>query len=179
MNNLKNIKLLYCILGSFILTLLQTPILFQATYTVFGGSSGSNLFTELLYTIFGFISFIGVILLIVFRKKIKFDKLNLRNACIYLGLFILSIGIYIGNIFIQDREVGSAYNLYFESNNVSLNISRLGVPAATFLDIYRCIFGIDEKIIIIENEELDSSVVDNENVQVEVQYDYNIMDIVD
>ena len=120
---------------------------------------------------------IPVILLIIFRKKIKFEKISLKNIFIYLGLFILFIGIYVGNIFIQDREVGSAYNLYFESNNVSLNISRLGVPAATFLDIYRCIFGIDEKIIIIENEELDSDFVDNENVQVEVQYDYNIMDI--
>ncbi len=88
----------------------------------------------------------------------------------YVCLFMISIGIYIFNIFIQDKGVGSIYNLYFETNNVSLNIERLGVPAATYLDIYRCIFGIDEKIVIV-----------NEPVMVDdgelFEYDYNTIDI--
>ena len=79
MNNSKNIKLLYCILGSFILTLLQTPVLFQATYTIFGGWSGANLFTELLYRVFGAISFIGVILLIIFSIYLIISNIRFNN----------------------------------------------------------------------------------------------------
>ena len=79
MNNSKNIKLLCCIFGSFMLTLLQTPVLFQATYTMFGGGSGANLFTELLYRVFGFISFIGVILLIVFSSYLIISNIKFNN----------------------------------------------------------------------------------------------------
>ena len=66
MNNAKNIKLVYCILGSFMLTLLQSPYFFNATYTMFGGASGANAFTEMIYKLFGVISFAGVILVIIF-----------------------------------------------------------------------------------------------------------------
>ena len=80
--------------------------------------------------------------------------MEIKDILIYICLFIVSIGIYICNIFIQDKGVGSTYNLYFETNNVSLNIERLGVPAATYLDIYRSIFGFDEKIDV-EKETLE------------------------
>lgn len=63
MSNSKNIKLLYCLLGSFILVLLQSPLFFSATYAISGGGSGSN---ELIYKLFSILSFIGVILMVVF-----------------------------------------------------------------------------------------------------------------
>ena len=61
------------------LTLLQTPVLFQATYTIFGGWSGANLFTELLYRVFGAISFIGVILLIIFSIYFIISNIRFNN----------------------------------------------------------------------------------------------------
>ena len=67
MNNTKNIKLVYCILGSFMLILLQSPYFFNATYTMFGGGSGANIFTEIIHRLFGVISFVGVILVIIFH----------------------------------------------------------------------------------------------------------------
>jgi len=113
--------------------------------------------------------FVPVILMIIFRKKIKFDRLNLKYIGIYGCLFILSIGLYISGMFIQDKGTGSIYNLYFETNNVSLNIERLGVPAATFLDVSRTIFGFDEKIEMVVNEEpKDDSLF---------EYDYNIEEL--
>lgn len=132
---------------------------------------GKNIIISILQNIHIVLLFlVPVILLIVFRKKIRFDRFKLKEILMYVCLFMISIGIYIFNIFIQDKGVGSIYNLYFETNNVSLNIERLGVPAATYLDIYRCIFGIDEKIVIV-----------NEPVMVDdgelFEYDYNTIDI--
>ncbi|MCB2357097.1 hypothetical protein [Clostridium estertheticum] len=79
MNNTKNIKLLYCILGSFMLTLLQTPFVFNATYTLFGGRSGESVFTEIIYKLFGFISFVGVMLVIIFSCILIVSNINLGN----------------------------------------------------------------------------------------------------
>ena len=65
-------------------------------------------------------------------------------------LLMVSISVYVLNIFIQDRNTGSIYNLYFETNNISLNIERLGVMAASVLDVERFIFGFDEKIKMVD-----------------------------
>lgn len=79
MNNSKNIKLIYCILGSFMLTLLQNPIFFNATYTMFGGASGANAFTTMIYSLFGVISFVGVILVIIFSCILIISNINFIN----------------------------------------------------------------------------------------------------
>ena len=132
---------------------------------------GKNIIISILQNIHIVLLFlVPVILLIVFRKKIRFDRFKLKEILMYVCLFMISIGIYIFNIFIQDKGVGSIYNLYFETNNVSLNIERLGVPAATYLDIYRCIFGIDEKIEIVD----EPVIVDDGEL---FEYDYNTIDI--
>ena len=94
--------------------------------------------------------FVPLILFILFREKLfDNDRLSLKNGFVTLGLFLLSIGIYVSNIYIQDRSTGSIYNLYFETNNISLNIERLGVMAATMMDIQRCIFGFEEEIRMV------------------------------
>ena len=93
-----------------------------------------------------------VILMIIFRKKIKFERIKIKELVIFALLFILSIGIYIGNIHLQDKKVGSIYNLFYETNNISLNIEHLGVMSATYLDIKRILFGFTEKIIPVNNE---------------------------
>ena len=111
--------------------------------------------------------FVPILLLIVFKKKIKFDRFSLKNTLTFIGIFVLSIGLFIGNIFLQDKETGSIYNLYYETNNVSLNVERLGVMSATYLDIKRIIFGFDEKIEKVVNQEVD-------NLDEVFQYDYNL-----
>ncbi len=114
--------------------------------------------------------FLPVILLIIFRKKIKYGEIVLKKSIIYLGLLIISIGLYVINIFAWGKGVGSSYNLFYETNNVSLNIERLGVMVATYLDVKRSIFGFDEKIAIVEQTE-----IEDENEVYE--YDYNKEDL--
>ena len=114
--------------------------------------------------------FVPIILLIVFRKKIIFDKVKLKSMLGYLLVLIVTVSLYVGNIFIQKRTVGSIYNLFYETNNISLNIERLGVMGATYLDVKRSIFGFEEKINMVNDD-----VSDDENEVFE--YDYNITDI--
>ena len=132
---------------------------------------GKNIIISILQNIHIVILFlIPLILLIVFKKKINYDKSKLKDIGAYICLFIISCSIYVLNIFVQKREVGGIYNLYFETNNVSLNIERLGVPAAIYLDVYRCIFGINEKIELVNLPQEDD---DTELFE----YDYNKTDI--
>ena len=91
--------------------------------------------------------------LICFKKKIKFDKIDTKSVLRYALVMVLCIGAYIGNIFIQDRGVGSTYNLYYETNNISLNIENLGVMGATYLDVKRSIIGFNDKIIDVEKKD--------------------------
>lgn len=110
-----------------------------------------------------------LILLIIFKKKIDRLVIKRRNIFGYIGLFIASLGIFVSNIFIQEKDAGSIYNLYFESSNISLNIERLGVVNATYLDIYRFIFDFDEKI-----SEVNDIVRDDGDL---FTYDYNNLDL--
>ena len=110
-----------------------------------------------------------VILMIIFRKKIKFERIKIKELVIFALLFILSIGIYIGNIHLQDKKVGSIYNLFYETNNISLNIEHLGVMSATYLDIKRILFGFTEKIIPVNNE-----IPEDDEV---FEYDMNTLDL--
>lgn len=112
---------------------------------------------------------IPLILLIIFRKKYSSLIIKKKKLIVYLILFIVSISLFITNIFVQERDNGSIYNLYFESNNVSLNIERLGVVNATYLDVYRFIFGFDEKIEEVTN-------IENESNDL-FKYDYNVTDL--
>ena len=113
--------------------------------------------------------FTPLILFIVFRKKIFKKKLILKEILISVCALILSIFVYGLNIFVQDKETGSIYNLYFETNNVSLNIERLGVMAATLLDVERFTFGFEEKIKEVNLEE--------EKIEELFEYDYNNLDL--
>ena len=113
--------------------------------------------------------FVPLIVFVVFKRKLFRKKLIGKEIFISIVGLILAINIYVLNIYVQKREYGNIYNLYFETNNVSLNIERLGVMAATMLDVERCIFGFDEKIQNVKIEE------DNKDELFE--YGYNNLDL--
>ena len=57
---------------------------------------GKNIIISILQNIHIVLLFlVPVILLIVFRKKIKFDRFKLKEILMYVCLFMISIGIYI------------------------------------------------------------------------------------
>lgn len=62
----KNIKLLYCILGSIVLALLNSSIFEYARIGMFSGGYGRYLFGILLFGLSDILSFIGFLLLMVF-----------------------------------------------------------------------------------------------------------------
>ena len=77
----KNAKLLYCILGSAILALLNSPMLSYAKLGIFPGGYGGSIFGLLLVPIVNILSLIGFILLIIFAiiliiNNINFKKIN-------------------------------------------------------------------------------------------------------
>ena len=144
--------------------------------TLFGQSDqvlkfGGSLIMSILTNIHMVILFsLPIILLIIFRKKIRFESFYLKNFLISLGVLVVSILIYIANIHIQGRSIGSPYNLFYENKNISLNIQRLGVIPSTYLDIKRSIFGFNEKIVLVDEAETE----DKDEL---FDYDYNIIDL--
>ena len=160
---------LHYIFYSFLLTPFSIALFRQSDQPLqFGGEIIRAIVTNLHILL---LFFIPILLLIIFKKKIKFDKVHFKNILIYLGIIIVSIGLFIGNIFIQDKSTGSIYNLYYETNNVSLNIERLGVMSATYLDLKRIIFGFNEKIKAVNYDQ------DNDNDDELFDYDYNLLDL--
>lgn len=72
-----NAKLLYCILGSAVLALLNGPLFDLAKLGMFQGGYGGNLFGELLVRATNILSLVGFLLLMVFSiiliiRNIKF-----------------------------------------------------------------------------------------------------------
>jgi len=106
------------------------------------------------------------VLLIIFRKKITLDC-NKKLLCIILPLILVSYLIFVGFLHTQKDKPLSTYNLYYEINNNELNVQKLGVVNAYYLDITRLIFGFEEKITIETPEETTSNQA----------YSYNITDL--
>ena len=129
----------------------------------FGGAIVTSVINNLYMIILFLVPFV---LLMIFKKKINFPKEFLKQKILYGILLVVTIGVFLGNIYIQDKDTGSIYNLYYETNNVALNIERLGVMSATYIDLKKTIFGFDEKIEAVNLEE---SVDDSELFD----YDYN------
>lgn len=76
----KNIKLLYCIFGSTMLVLLETPVFEAARLAVLQGRSyGNSPLGLALYKMCNMISFIGFILVIVFSVILITRNINLKN----------------------------------------------------------------------------------------------------
>lgn len=123
----------------------------------------SNIYMILLFLV-------PIILLIIFRKKLRFEPFWLKSLLIDLGILVISILIYIGNIHMQGKGIGTPYNLFYETKNISLNIDRLGIMPSTYLDIKRLIFGFNEKIEIGKQIEVDESTE-------LFDYDYNVLDL--
>lgn len=132
---------------------------------------GNSLFISIISNIYIIILFsVPLVLSIIFRKKIKAKKFKLKKFLVCIGTLIVTLLIYIGNIFIQGKGIGKPYNLYYETKNIALNIERLGIIPSTYLDIKRAIFGFNEKIQIVDYKVED----DSEEL---FEYDYNNLDL--
>ena len=124
---------------------------------------------EVLRRLFGIILiFLPVILSGIFHRKINFKKRKFTASILILILCFASYGLYYLSLNIQKDKQYSAYVLYHEVNNPSLNIEKVGVLNTFCLDIHRVIFGFDEKIVIKNKKKVKPE---------EVVYGYNNLDL--
>ncbi|MNO37564.1 hypothetical protein D3C76_276480 [compost metagenome] len=75
----KNVKLLYCILGSAVLALLNNPTLSYAKLGMFRSGYGGSIFGELFVLIIDFLSLVGFLLLILFSIRLIINNLSFKE----------------------------------------------------------------------------------------------------
>lgn len=128
-----------------------------------------NIIFSNLYSII--ISFLPVCFLIIFRKRINFyfdkkDKLYLFSYIVIIPIVALGYGLYINS---SKNDLISFYNLYNDIDNNSLNVQKLGVIPAFELDLYRTIFGFEDKVDYVNN----NNTLNNDTLS----YDRNILNL--
>lgn len=110
---------------------------------------------------------VPLILGIIFRKKISFERINLKKGIVYLLLSILFFGMYYGSLYIGKNKEYSPYVLFHEVNNAEASIESTGTLNTLVLDIYKTLTGFEDKIII-NNKPKEKE---------ESEYEYNVLDI--
>ena len=128
-----------------------------------------NIIFSNLYSII--ISFLPVCFLIIFRKRINFyfdkkDKLYLFSYIVIIPIVALGYGLYINS---SKNDLISFYNLYNDIDNNNLNVQKLGVIPAFELDLYRTIFGFEDKVDYVNN----NNTLNNDTLS----YDRNILNL--
>jgi len=120
--------------------------------------------------------FLPLILGIIFRKNINFNKNSYKKSLVILVIFILCVGVYKLGLNINKNDSYSTYELYYNVNDESLNMENFGVLNTFVIDVNRAIFGFEEEIIINSNL---NQVIDNDdkNNEEEIVYKYNNLDI--
>ena len=109
------------------------------------------------------------ILYLMLKKKLHLEKNNLLSYLVYLGIMLLSIGLFIIKINSTKDVENGLYSLYHDVNSISLNMEKLGVCNSYLIDTYRAIVGFDEEIVAIEKEE--------SIPQEEINYEPNIVEL--
>ena len=92
------------------------------------------IFENILYILLFFIPFIIVI---VFHKKLSFSKISWKYSFIYLTISIVSFFSFYFYIQQSREKVYGLYDLYYNVNNISLNVKKIGVINSFYLDIKR------------------------------------------
>ncbi len=162
----KKINRIICLLLTFfiiILTLAQIVYynFYSSIFSFFsltGGGTGQvfQFYTMIIEVILRIwyiflIVLIPVIVAIVFRDKIKYEKINYKNLIAYSVVFIISLfGIIIDcNV---DNSLYSTKRLIKETYSSMLTINKTGLLTMEAIDLYRYIFGFDERINILEKD---------------------------
>ena len=116
-----------------------------------------------------------IILLIIFQKRINFERASLKKILI---CFIATILIWIISLLclnINKNDTYSAYNLYYNINSEAKTVETFGLFTYTRLDIKRVLFGFEEKLTM--NEEPDIPNIPEEEEPEEVVPTYNEIEI--
>ncbi len=117
--------------------------------------------------------FLPFIIYLIFRKKINLSKNKRGSVFAYLVIIFMSLSIFTFHMMLTKGNENSTYSLYFKVNSPSLNINKLGVLNSYFVDLNRLVFGFEEDVEVIEEQE-----EINEPTEVEeIVYGMNTLDI--
>lgn len=120
--------------------------------------------------------FIPLIIGIIFRKHINFDKINNKKKIIgLLVIIIISITSYKLSLNINKNNSYSPYELYYKVNDVSLNVENFGILNTFGIDIKRSIFGFEEDIS--NDNSLNEITPSKDKDGKDIVYEYNNLDI--
>lgn len=113
---------------------------------------------------------IPFILFIIFNKKLfSYKKSKLFNVVVSIILFIIMSCAIVFVIYKDNKGEDSLNNLICSTHAPMLTVNKTGLMSMELIDLYRYIFGFEEKVI----EEDTTPVVNNEKSEEE----YNIYDI--
>ena len=110
---------------------------------------------------------------LIFNNKVIIYKEKTRNIIISFIISLCFYGLFICSLNISSNKINSAKSLYYETNNMELNIKTFGVVHAMLIDTSRNIFGFSEKVNIVDNSYKESKEV----VATPIVYKYNNLDI--
>lgn len=186
----KKNKIIYFSLIAMITIFFNVALIFKKVFntyfclSLFGLSDQAIAFTgtailEILKNIFFIIGFfVPFILILIFQKHINFHYLNKKEGALNLLCLFLSIPLFeIITYSTKDKE-NSIYHLFNTTYNNALNIEKVGVLPALYLDFKELIFKYDAKITeelpsipdITDTKTNDSN---KDNQESSSKYDYN------
>ena len=113
--------------------------------------------------------FLPFILYLILKKKIDLKRNNLKHYIYFIIFFLLSSTLYIIHINTTKDIENGTYALLHDTNYVELNYAKLGVNNSYLVDIYRAIFGFDEKIVMENMQE--------EKKETIIRYDKNTLEL--
>ncbi|MBO5095903.1 MAG: sulfatase-like hydrolase/transferase [Bacilli bacterium] len=130
------------------------------------GMIGKNI----LYILVVFLPFIGTFFI---SKKIDFKKSSLKVQGIRFAILLILILGFKGILLINKKDTYSAYNLYYNVNDVALSMEKFGVLNASYLDVKKAIIGFEEEIKFVDykNEEEEQEIVYSLNIDEKVNFD--------
>ena len=112
-----------------------------------------------------------LIIILIFRRLIKFYKLIKQVKIMGLVIFLILIGLSILSLGLNKDGLYSAYNLYYKVNAEEKNIEKFGLLTAMRLDIEHVVFGFDESFVMTSGKK-DDDQKDKEKVVT-----YNVSDL--
>ena len=121
------------------------------------------------------IIFLPIIVMAFINDNIKTKQITFKKNIIFIPIAIGVYGLFLLSLNINKNKDYSAYNLFYNSQNVELSLKRLGVVHTMFIDLNRYIFGFDANIDFVPSD-LGEEVTNKDNDDVKV-YDYNNLDI--
>ena len=137
------------------------------------GAFAGKAIIEILKRIPGVIAFfLPLIISLIFSKRINFKQNKGIKNVLLLVIALVCFGFYIVGLNINKDKSYSSYYLYYNVNDISLNMENFGVLNSFVIDVKRAIFGFEEKIII------NGGLNNNNNKEDEtIVYEYNNLDI--